>query len=109
MFQIHTLVRRFVLFACLLLSIPALVSAQGIRPRPTWWFGGAAGANINWYNGTAQLQNDTLIGPAPFHKGSGVGPYIALGIEYRPSKVWGGMFYVGYDDRRGSWDDIVLS
>lgn len=108
MFQIYTLVRRFLLFACLLLSIPALVSAQGIRPRPTWWFGGAAGANINWYNGTAQLQNDTLLGPAPFHKGSGVGPYIALGIEYRPSKVWGGMLYVGYDDRRGSWDDIVF-
>jgi len=108
MFLFHNLIRRGILVAFVLLALPALLQANGIRPRPTWWFGGAAGANLNWYNGTAQLQNDTLLGAAPFHKGSGVGLYFALGLEYRPSPVWGGMLYVGYDDRRGAWDDIIL-
>lgn len=108
MFQFHIFVRRSLLLAFLLFSVPSLFAVEGIRPRPTWWFGGAAGANLNWYNGTAQLQNDTLLAPAPFHKGSGVGLYFALGLEYRPDPVWGGMLYVGFDDRRGEWDDIVL-
>lgn len=107
MFQFHTLIRRFILVSILVLSVPALLHAQGIRPRPRWWFGGAGAANLNWYNGTAQILSDSLTTPVPFHQGSGVGPYLALGLEYRPNPVWGGMLYVGYDDRRGKWDDVV--
>jgi outer membrane protein OmpA-like peptidoglycan-associated protein len=102
----YTLFRRFLLVSLLVLSVPALLQAQGIRPQPKWWFGVAGGANFNTYNGTAQILNDTLTTPAPFHKGSGLGPYVALGVEYRPSPVWGGMMYVGYDDRHGKWDDV---
>jgi len=109
MFQHHMELRRFLFTALLLVSVPVALNAQGIvRPLPTWWFGVAGGANFNWYNGTAQILNDSLTTSNPFHRGSGVGPYLALGLEYRPSPVWGGMLYVGYDDRHGEWDDIVM-
>ena len=48
-----------------------------------------------------------LMTPTAFHRGSGVGFYGALGAEYRPDPIWGGMLYVGYDDRRGSFDDVI--
>ncbi len=108
MFQFHTPIRRSILAFLLVLFIPALLLAQEVvRPLPKWWFGVAGGANLNWYNGTAQILNDKLTTPAPFHQGFGVGPYAALGLEYRPGSVWGGMLYVGYDSRRGKWDDVV--
>jgi len=103
----YTAIRRFILISLLLTAFPLAASAQGIRPHPKWWFGGAAAANLNWYNGTAQILNDDLTTPAPFHKGLGMVPYVALGLEYRPNPVWGGMLYVGYDDRAGEWNDII--
>ena len=108
MFRFHTLIRRSSLALLLMLFVPSLLLAQEVvRPQPTWWFGIAGGANLNWYNGTAQILNDSLTTPVPFHQGFGVGHYVALGIEYRPSPVWGGMLYVGYDDRHAKWDDVV--
>ena len=92
----------------LLLSLPAVLLAQdGIRLQPKWWFGGAVGANYNWYDGTAQVINNCLTSPTPFHKGSGLGPYGGIGIEFRPNPVWGGMLYVAYDDRQGKWDNVI--
>jgi outer membrane protein OmpA-like peptidoglycan-associated protein len=77
------------------------------RAQPTWWFGGAAGVNVNFYSGTTQRLNSALITPAPFHKGSGAGWYLAGLVEYRNDPVWGGILQVAYDDRRGSFNDCV--
>jgi len=109
MFEGSSAIRRYILLTLLLVTIPVAASAQGIRPHPKWWFGGALAANFNWYNGTAQILNDNLTTPSPFHQGNGFSPYLVAGIEYRPNPLWGGMLYVGYDDRSGGWDEIVTS
>jgi outer membrane protein OmpA-like peptidoglycan-associated protein len=77
------------------------------RTQPVWWFGGAAAANLNFYSGTTQVLNSALTTPAAFHKGFGTGLYLAPLVEYRHDRIWGGMLQVGYDDRRGSFDDVI--
>jgi outer membrane protein OmpA-like peptidoglycan-associated protein len=68
--------------------------------------GGAAGANFNFYSGTTQILNSSFTTPSPFHKGFGVGLYLAPLVEYRADSVWGGILQAGYDDRRGSFSDV---
>ncbi len=48
-----------------------------------------------------------MIVPKAFHKGNGIRPFGSLLIEYRPSRVWGGMLNVGYDGRGGKFDDVI--
>ena len=73
-----------------------------------WWFGAAGAANLNFYGGTTQQLNGSLVTPAPFHKGFGVGPYLAAAAVWRPDprkNDWGAQLHLGYDDRRGTFDD----
>jgi len=75
--------------------------------KPSWWFGAAAGANINFYDGSTYKLNSDFTPPATFHKGMGVGLYLAPLIEYhRPESRWGFMLQAGYDSRRGSFNEI---
>jgi outer membrane protein OmpA-like peptidoglycan-associated protein len=90
----------------------AVVADSQARPvlepgkPPIWWFGLAAGANLNFYGGTTQELNPAFTAPAAFHKGFGAGLYLAPVLEYRPHPVWGGILQLGYDDRRGDFDDV---
>ncbi|GHA65435.1 OmpA family protein [Pontibacter akesuensis] len=73
--------------------------------KPSWWFGAAAGANFNFYNGSTQKLNAGLTPPVAFHEGNGVGLFAAPLIEYRrPESRWGLMLQTGYDSRRGTFD-----
>jgi outer membrane protein OmpA-like peptidoglycan-associated protein len=91
----------------ILICVNATIFAQETqRAQPTWWFGAAAGANLNFYGGTTQMLNSGLTTPAPFHKGYGGGLYLAPLVEYRPNSVWGGILAVGFDDRRGWFTDV---
>ena len=91
----------------ILICANATLQAQEIaRSEPKWWFGAAGASNLNFYRGTTQMLNSTLTTPTAFHKGFGSGFYAGLLAEYRPHPIWGGMLYVGYDDRRGSFDDV---
>src|SRR3954469_14445410 len=64
--------------SAILLGFQATLHAQDSdRVQPTWWFGGAAAANLNFYGGTTQALNPALTTPAPFHKGFGTGLYLA--------------------------------
>ncbi|MDB5106523.1 MAG: outer membrane protein OmpA [Fibrobacteres bacterium] len=92
---------------CLFCFLAVPKAEEPERARPTWWFGGAAGANLNWYSGTLQRLNPDLTSPAPFHKGFGAGLYLAPHVEYRHDSIWGGMLQAGYDDRRGTFDDVT--
>jgi outer membrane protein OmpA-like peptidoglycan-associated protein len=83
-----------------------LQAQENVRSEPRWWFGAAGASNLNFYRGTTQMLNSTLTTPTAFRKGSGSGFYAGLLAEYRPHPIWGGMLYVGYDDRRGSFDDV---
>jgi hypothetical protein len=74
---------------------------------PVWWFGVSGAANFNFYDGTTQMLNNNLTVPTAFHKGSGVGPYVSILTEYRPTKILGGMLNIGYDNRSGKFDGVT--
>ncbi|HLX13093.1 MAG TPA: outer membrane beta-barrel protein [Bacteroidota bacterium] len=98
---------RLILTAIILLCTHAALPAQeAMRAQPTWWFGGAIGGNMNFYRGTTQVLNTTLTTPSAFHDGGGLGLYIGALAEYRPDSTWGGILQLGYDDRRGSFNDV---
>lgn len=76
--------------------------------NPSWWFGAAGGANINFYRGTTQYLTTNFIAPAAFYNGMGVGVFAAPLIEYhRPKSMWGFMLQAGYDSRRGTFDQVI--
>lgn len=106
----ETLPLKSVLISLLfLLGLITSVSAQETEyTTPSWWFGAAAGANINFYEGSTQQLDADLRVPAAFHDGSGVGLYLAPSIEYyRPNTRLGMIFQFGYDSRRGDFDQVM--
>ncbi|MFV5686722.1 outer membrane beta-barrel protein [Flavobacterium sp. GB2R13] len=94
------------------LSIQTPVQSQETQvikyTKPSWYFGVAGGANFNFYRGSTQQLNAGFTPPAAFHDGNGVGLFIAPLLEYRPADSrWGVMLQAGYDNRKGSFDQIV--
>jgi len=76
--------------------------------NPSWWFGVAAGANFNFYQGTTQQLTTDFMAPAAFHDGQGIGIFVAPLIEYhRPDTRLGFMLQIGYDKRRGKFDQVM--
>jgi outer membrane protein OmpA-like peptidoglycan-associated protein len=76
--------------------------------QPSWYFGVAAGGNINFYRGSTQQLNAELTVPTTFHDGSGVGLFVAPLIEYRPANSrWGVMLQAGYDNRSGKFNEVT--
>lgn len=109
----HTVKQKCSVLLLTILSAGLTGHAQQSTPKlpavkqPVWWFGASAAANFNNYRGTTQMLNNTLTVPAAFHKGSGIKPYISLLTEYRPNKVWGGMFNIAYDNRGGKFKRVI--
>lgn len=89
------------IFAC------SAAQAQTVQAQPVWWFGVSGAANINWYDGTTQTLNNSLIVPTAFHKAFGVRPYGSVLIEYRPTPIWGGMLNIAYDGRGAKYNNEV--
>ncbi|MFV8326495.1 OmpA family protein [Flavobacterium sp. ZS1P14] len=94
------------------LSIQAPIQAQQTievkYTKPSWYFGVAGGANFNFYRGSTHQLNAGFTPPATFHDGDGVGLFIAPLLEYRPADSrWGVMLQAGYDNRKGSFDQVV--
>jgi len=104
-------IKSFVLCAFILVGFQTAVQAQEDSvqyTKPSWFFGVAAGGNINFYRGSTQQLNASLSVPTTFHDGSGVGLFVAPLVEYRPADSrWGVMFQVGYDSRRGSFTGVT--
>jgi outer membrane protein OmpA-like peptidoglycan-associated protein len=105
MFPKYKIIKSSVVCSLLLLMTNSAVQAQ--TEQPTWWFGLSGAANTNFYDGTTQRLSNDLIVPTAFHKGNGIRPFGSLLIEYRPSRVWGGLLNVGYDGRGGKFDDVI--
>lgn len=106
----YTLLFKSLIFSALaLISIQATAQTQDtLYTKPSWWFGGAIGANFNYYRGSTQELNSALTVPAVFHKGSGLGLYLAPLVEFhKPDKRLGFMLQIGYDGRKGSFNQIV--
>ncbi|WP_035671965.1 OmpA family protein [Flavobacterium sp. 83] len=94
------------------LSIQTPIQSQETQvlkyTKPSWYFGVAGGANFNFYRGSTQQLNADFTPPAAFHDGNGVGLFIAPLLEYRPADSrWGVMLQAGYDNRKGTFDQIV--
>ena len=92
----------------MLIGFGSASQAQEIqRPQPKFWFGVSGAANMNFYSGTTQTLNSTVYAPAAFHEGFGVSPWGSIFMEYRPNPVFGLKFDFGYDDRSGSFDQVI--
>lgn len=106
---VSRIAKTVVLSSILLTTIMETTQAQATQySKPSWWFGAAAGANFNFYRGTTQELNYDLTVPTPFHNGNGTGVYAAPLIEYhRPNTMLGAMLQVGYDSRRGYFDQVL--
>jgi len=102
-------IKSLILSALILTGIMTTLQAQDVQySNPSWWFGGAVGANFNFYRGSTQQLNLDLTVPSAFHKGGGVGLYLAPLMEYhKPDSRLGFMFQVGYDSRKGKFEQIV--
>lgn len=100
---------RSVVFSILIvLGFLSPLSAQDITYlRPSWRFGVAGGANLNFYRGSTQKLNSDFTVPAIFHDGNGIGLYVAPLVEYhKPGTLLGIMLQAGYDSRKGAFDQI---
>lgn len=105
MFKLYKSVQCGIITSMVILLAASTTQAQTEQPK--WWFGLSGAANFNFYDGTTQTLNKNLMVPTAFHEGNGIRPYGSLLIEYRPSRVWGGMLNVGYDGRGGKFDDVI--
>lgn len=93
------------------LSVQNEIAAQQTQElkyaKPSWFFGVAGGANFNFYRGSTNQLNASFTPPATFHNGDGVGLFVAPLLEYRPANSkWGVMLQVGYDSRKGTFDQV---
>ena len=102
------LIKSLILSALILTGIQATVQAQEtLYTRPSWFFGAAAGANLNSYGGSTQELYSGLTAPAAFHNGYGLGLYLAPLLEFhRPGSVLGFMLQAGYDSRKGTFKRV---
>ncbi|MEO6189090.1 MAG: OmpA family protein [Saprospiraceae bacterium] len=98
-----------ILIALLLIVINTRIQAQeALYTKPSWLFGAAGAANFNFYRGSTQQLNDQFSAPVAFHNGNSVSLYLAPLIEFHPrGKNFGLMLQAGYDNRSGSFDQII--
>jgi outer membrane protein OmpA-like peptidoglycan-associated protein len=100
---------KYLLFSALLLTgMYSPLRAQETKyTTPSWWFGVAGAANVNFFNGSTQHLTNSFITPVPFHSGLGVGLYAAPLVEYHsPNSRWGVMLQAGYDGRNGIFKQV---
>ena len=108
-FPFNLTIKSVILGALISTGIQLPLKAQETQfTKPSWWFGAAGGANINFYRGSTQTLNSDLTTPVAFHYGQGIGLYLAPLVEFhRPDSRWGIMLQAGYDNRKGKFDQVV--
>lgn len=100
-------IQKIATFIILVFASGATFAQSSERVVPKWWIGLSGAANINYYRGTTQQLSDALTVPTAFHKGKAVRPYGSILFEYRPNKVFGLMLNGAFDNRGGSFDDVM--
>ena len=102
-------IKNTMLIALVWLCTVSSVQAQDVQyTKPSWWFGAAAGANLNFYRGSNQQLNTDFRSPTAFHNGFGAGLYLAADIEYhRADSRFGFMLQAGYDSRDGKFNQVI--
>jgi len=110
-FTKRLLFKSLVLSAAIWAGVQAPVQAQDITyTRPSWRFGLAGAANVNFYRGSTQQLNAGFTAPVAFNHGNGAGVYLAPVLEYHvPGTGLGFMLQVGYDGRQSKFNrEITL-
>lgn len=112
-FPYMLVLRSIIAGTLILIGTQASVQAKKVQfekfTRPSWWFGSAAGANLNFYHGTTQELNSDLTAPSAFHDGFGVGLFAVPVVEFHPSNTkWGFMIQAGFDARSAKFDQILM-
>ncbi|MDF1516784.1 MAG: OmpA family protein [Lutibacter sp.] len=92
--------------ALILTGIDSPLQAQEVEySKPSWYFGVAGGANFNFFEGSTQKLNDAFTPPTTFHKGTGIGLFLAPSIEFhKPDTRFGFIVQAGLDSRKGDFD-----
>jgi hypothetical protein len=100
--------KSMLLSALVLIGISTTVFSQEVLyTKPAWKFGLAAGANYNMYTGSTHELSTTFKPPIVFHKGSGLGLFLAPHWEYHQSaSLLGFMLQAGYDNRQGDFKTV---
>ena len=98
---------KYSLAAFALLVSTALSGQKIERNQPKWFFGESVGMNLNYYRGLSQNLNETTLIPVPFQKGDGIKPYASIFVEYKPYKKWGLLLNAAYDNRGGTFKDVI--
>ena len=101
-------VKSMIIGAFMLTGFQVSLQAQEVQfTRPTWFFGVAGGANLNFFRGSTQQLNSDLTVPTTFHDGFGAGLFVAPLVEYhRPDSRLGFMLQAGYDSRNGDFKEV---
>jgi len=103
-----SMIRRFYLLSLILIGLVTAVQAQEAqRPQPTFWLGVSGAANLNYFTGTTQTLNSSIIVPAAFHDGFGVGLAGSVLFEYHFNPVVGLMLNLGYENRGGAFNQTL--
>lgn len=99
---------KWIFMGFLWMALLVSAHAQELQyTSPNWKFGVAAGANINYYDGSTHNLTSTFTPPVTFHKGNGIGLFLAPSIEYyRPKSYLGFIFQVGFDSRKGQFNQV---
>jgi hypothetical protein len=101
-FHIKTLLILLLFF---LISFQTLQAQEQQYSKPSWWFGVAAGGNLNFYRGSTQMLNASFTPPTSFNNGFGSGLFLAPSIEYyKPGTRLGFQLQAGYDSRVGQFN-----
>jgi len=92
--------------ALILTGIESPLQAQEAQySKPSWYFGVAGGANFNFFDGSTQQLNAAFTPPTTFHKGTGIGLFLAPSIEFhKPDTRFGFIIQAGLDSRKGNFD-----
>lgn len=102
-------IKSILTVALVCLSFQTQVQAQELQyTKPSWWFGVAAGANFNFYEGSTNKLNSDFTPPVTFHDAKSVGLFVAPLLEYhRPDTRLGFMLQAGYDNRKAKFDQVT--
>jgi len=94
-----------IIFAGIQAPLQAQETQEAQYSKPSWYFGLAGGANFNFYDGSTQQLNAAFTPPTTFHKGNGIGLFLAPSIEFhKPDTRFGFILQAGLDSRKGDFD-----
>ena len=106
--KFYTFQNILVMAMICLTSVSSLQAQEPQYTKPSWWFGAAAGANLNFYRGSTQQMNADFTSPTAFHNGFGAGLFLAPNIEYhKADSRFGFMVQAGYDNRYGKFNQVI--